>query len=80
MTTWAGPEFGWVQALSWFLIIGFWLGVAFFGWKFFMENPMAKTGKERRKVESNILSSIESGSHEHEDEDDTKNAARDRSA
>jgi len=48
--------------------------------KFFMENPMAKTGKERRKLESNILSSIESGSHEHEDEDDTKNAARDRSA
>lgn len=78
MTTWAGPEFGWVQALSWFIIIGFWLGVAFFGWKFFMENPMAKTGKERRKLESNIRSSIESDSHE--DKDDTKNPARDRSA
>jgi hypothetical protein len=78
MTTWAGPEFGWVQALSWFMIIGFWLGVAFFGWKFFMENPMAKTGKERRKLESTILSSTESDSHEHED--DTKNPARDRSA
>ena len=78
MTTWAGPEFGWVQALSWFIIIGFWLGVAFFGWKFFMENPMAKTGKERRKLESNIRSSIESDSHE--DEDDPKNPARDRSA
>ncbi|MBI5316570.1 MAG: hypothetical protein HZB34_11410 [Nitrospirae bacterium] len=78
MTTWAGPEFGWVQALSWFIIIGFWLGVAFFGWKFFMENPMAKTGKERRKLESTILSSTESDSHEHED--DTKNPARDRSA
>lgn len=78
MTTWAGPEFGWVQALSWFLIIGFWLGVAFFGWKFFMENPMAKTGKERRRLESNILSTIKSDSHE--DEDDTKNPARDRSA
>jgi hypothetical protein len=78
MTTWAGPEFGWVQALSWFIIIGFWLGVAFFGWKFFMENPMAKTGKERRKLESTILSSTESDSHEHEE--DTKNPARDRSA
>ena len=78
MTTWAGPEFGWVQALSWLLIIGFWLGVAFFGWKFFMENPMAKTGKERRKLESTILSSTESDSHEHEE--DTKNPARDRSA
>ena len=78
MTTWAGPEFGWMQALSWLFIIGFWLGVAFFGWKFFMENPMAKTGKERRKLESKILSSIESGSHE--DEDDPKNPARDRSA
>lgn len=78
MTTWAGPEFGWVQALSWFIIIGFWLGVAFFGWKFFMENPMAKTGKERRKLESNIRSSIEPDSHE--DEDDPKNPARDRSA
>jgi hypothetical protein len=78
MTTWAGPEFGWVQALSWFIIIGFWLGVAFFGWKFFMENPMAKTGKERRKLESTILSSTESDSHEHEN--DTKNPARDRSA
>ncbi|HKP00057.1 MAG TPA: hypothetical protein VJU02_00355 [Nitrospiraceae bacterium] len=78
MTTWAGPEFGWVQALSWFLIIGFWLGVAFFGWKFFMENPMAKTGKERRRLESNILSSVESDSNKNED--DTKNPARDRSA
>ena len=78
MTTWAGPEFGWVQALSWFLIIGFWLGVAFFGWKFFMENPMAKTGRERRKLESNILSSLDSDSNEQEQ--DTKSPARDRSA
>ena len=78
MTSWAGPEFGWVQALSWFIIIGFWVAVAFFGWKFFMENPMAKTGKERKKLESKILSSIESDSHE--DEDDPKNPARDRSA
>jgi hypothetical protein len=67
-----------MQLASWIIIIGFWLGVAFFGWKFFMENPMAKTGKERRKLESTILSSTESDSHEHED--DTKNPARDRSA
>ncbi len=80
MTTWAGPEFGWMQLASWIIIIGFWLGVAFFGWKFFMENPMAKTGKERRKLESTILSSIESDSNEHADEGDTKNPARDRSA
>jgi hypothetical protein len=78
MTTWAGPEFGWVQALSWFIIIGFWVGVAFFGWKFFMENPMAKTGKERRKLESSILSSLESDPSEQAE--DTKAPARDRSA
>ena len=78
MTTWAGPEFGWLQLGSWIIIIGFWLAVAFFGWKFFMENPMAKTGKERRKLESNILSSTQSDSNEHEP--DSKNPARDRSA
>jgi len=78
MTTWAGPEFGWMQLASWIIIIGFWVGVAFFGWKFFMENPMAKTGKERRKIEANILSSLESDSDEHEE--DTKNSSRDRSA
>lgn len=78
MTTWAGPEFGWMQLASWIIIIGFWLGVAFFGWKFFMENPMAKTGKERRKLESNILSTLQSDSNEHEQ--DSKNPARDRSA
>ena len=78
MTTWAGPEFGWMQLASWIIIIGFWLGVAFFGWKFFMENPMAKTGKERRKLESNILSSLDSDSNEQEQ--DTKSPARDRSA
>ena len=78
MTTWAGPEFGWMQLASWIIIIGFWLGVAFFGWKFFMENPMAKTGRERRKLESNILSSLDSDSNEQEQ--DTKSPARDRSA
>ena len=78
MTTWAGPEFGWLQLGSWIIIIGFWLAVAFFGWKFFMENPMAKTGKERRKLESNILSSLPANSDEHEQ--DTKQPARDRSA
>ena len=77
MTKWAGPEFGWLQIGSWVIIIGFWLTVAYFGWKFFMENPMAKTGKERKKLESNILSSLESDSDEHEE--DTKNRARDRS-
>jgi len=78
MTTWAGPEFGWLQLGSWIIIIGFWLAVAFFGWKFFMENPMAKTGKERRKLESNILSSLPSNSDEQER--DTKQPAGDRSA
>jgi len=78
MTKWAGPEFGWVQLISWILIIGFWVAVAYFGWKFFMENPMAKTGKERRKLESNILSSIQSNSDQ--DSQNTENPARDRSA
>jgi len=78
MTKWAGPEFGFMQFASWFIIIGFWVAVAYFGWRFFMENPMAKTGKERRKIESNILSSLQSDSDEHEE--DTKNPARDRSA
>ena len=77
MTTWAGPEFGWVQALSWFIIIGFWVAVAFFGWKFFMENPMAKTGKERKKLESNSLSALQSDSEK--DSEGTENPARDRS-
>jgi hypothetical protein len=49
MTTWAGPEFGWVQALSWLLVIGFWLAVAFFGWKFFMPNPMDRDKKHQKK-------------------------------
>ena len=78
MTTWAGPEFGLMQLASCAIIIGFWLAVAFFGWKFFMENPMAKTGKERRKLESNILSSLESDSDQ--DSQDPENPARDRSA
>ena len=78
MTTWAGPEFGWMQLVSWIIIIGFWVGVAFFGWKFFMENPMAKTGKERRKMESKILSSLPSNTDQ--DSQDTDNPARDRSA
>jgi hypothetical protein len=77
MTTWAGPEFGWLQLGSWIIIIGFWLAVAFFGWKFFMENPMAKTGKERRKLESHILSSLQSDRDQ--DTQDTENPARDRS-
>jgi len=78
MTTWAGPEFGWMQLASWIIIIGFWVGVAFFGWKFFMENPMAKTGKERRKLESKILSSLPSDTDQ--DPQDTENHTRDRSA
>ena len=78
MTKWAGPEFGFMQYASWFIIIGIWVAIAYFGWRFFMENPMAKTGKERRKIESNILSSLQSDSNE--PEQDTKDPARDRSA
>jgi len=78
MKTWAGPEFGLLQIGSWLIVIGVWLAIIFFAWKFFMENPMAKTGKERRKLESKILSSLESDSTEHEQ--DSKGPARDRSA
>ena len=48
MTKWAGPEFGLLQIGSWIIIIGIWLGIAYFGWKFFMENPMAKNKKDRK--------------------------------
>ena len=78
MTKWAGPEFGLLQIGSWLIVIGVWLAIIFFAWKFFMENPMAKTGKERRKLESNILSSLQSDSNE--PEQDTKDPTRDRSA
>ena len=78
MTKWAGPEFGLLQMASWIITIGFWIAVAYFGWKFFMENPMAKTGKEMRKLEPNSLSSLQSDSNEHKQ--DTENPARDRSA
>ena len=45
MTKWAGPEFGLLQIGSWIIIIGIWLGIVYFAWKFFMENPMAKNKK-----------------------------------
>jgi len=38
-----------MAALPWVVIIGVWFAIAFFGWKFFMENPMAKTGNNRKK-------------------------------
>ena len=78
MTKWAGPEFGLLQIASWFIIIGFWIAVAYFGWKFFMENPMTKTGKERRTLESSSPSSLQSDSDQ--DSQDTENPAKDRSA
>ena len=48
MTKFAGPEFGWLQIGSWIIIIGTWIGIVYFAWRFFMENPMAKTGKVKR--------------------------------
>ena len=58
MTKWAGPEFGWLQVGSWIIIIGMWIAIVYFAWKFFMENPMAKTGKDRKKLESDRRSSL----------------------
>ena len=58
MTKWAGPEFGWLQVGSWIIIIGMWIAIVYFAWKFFMENPMAKTGKDRKKLESDNRSSL----------------------
>ena len=58
MTKWAGPEFGLLQIGSWIIIIGMWLGIVYFAWKFFMENPMAKTGKDRKKLESDRRPSL----------------------
>lgn len=53
MSKWAGPEFGLMQIGSWLIVIAVWLTIVYFAWKFFMENPMAKTGKDRRRLESN---------------------------
>jgi hypothetical protein len=53
MSKWAGPEFGLMQIGSWLIVIAVWLIIVYFAWKFFMENPMAKTGKDRRRLESN---------------------------
>jgi hypothetical protein len=58
MTKWAGPEFGLLQIGSWIIVIGIWLGIVYFAWKFFMENPMAKTGRDRKKLESDNRSSL----------------------
>ena len=58
MTKWAGPEFGWLQVGSWIIIIGMWIAIVYFAWKFFMENPMAKTEKDRKKLESDNRSSL----------------------
>ena len=30
MTTWAGPEFGWLQIGSWIIVIGIWLAIVYF--------------------------------------------------
>ena len=58
MTKFDMPQFGMLQLVSWIIIIGMWIGVAYFAWKFFMENPMAKTGKDRKKLESDNRSSL----------------------
>ena len=58
MTTWAGVEFGWVQITSALIIVGVWFAIAFFGWKFFMANPMAKTGNKRKKPGSDRKQSL----------------------
>ena len=78
MTTWTGPEFGLIQIVSWTIIIGIWVAIVYFAWKFFLENPMAKTGKERRKLESQRLAAL--SSDESEREQDSDRPARDRSA
>lgn len=78
MTTWTGPEFGLIQIVSWTIIIGIWVAIVYFAWKFFLENPMAKTGKERRKLESQRLAALSSDDNEHEQDSDRP--ARDRNA
>ena len=78
MTTWAGPEFGWLQIGSWIIVIGIWLAIVYFAWKFFLENPMAKTGKERRKLDSQRLAALSTDDTEHEQDSDKP--AKDRSA
>ncbi|NOT23992.1 MAG: hypothetical protein HOP22_14900 [Nitrospiraceae bacterium] len=78
MTTWTGPEFGLIQIVSWTIIIGIWLAIVYFAWKFFLENPMATTGKERRKLDSQRLAALASEDNEHEKDSDKP--ARDRSA
>jgi len=65
MSKWAGPEFGLMQIGSWLIVIGVWATIIFFAWRFFMENPMAKTGKDRRKLESENRSSPPPDSHQH---------------
>ena len=78
MTTWTGPEFGLMQIVSWTIVIGIWLAIVYFAWKFFLENPMAKTGKERRKLESQRLAALSSDESKHEQDSDRP--ARDRNA
>ncbi|MEP6959791.1 MAG: hypothetical protein ABI980_13765 [Nitrospirota bacterium] len=58
MSKWAGPEFGLLQIGSWLIVIVVWLAIVFFAWKFFMENPMAKTGRDRKKLDSENRSSL----------------------
>ena len=48
MTKFDMPQFGMLQLGSWIIIISVWIAIAYFGWKFFMENPMAKTKKDRK--------------------------------
>ena len=64
MSKWAGPEFGLMQIGSWLIVIGVWVTIIFFAWRFFMENPMAKTGKDRRRLESENRSSLPPDSHQ----------------
>jgi hypothetical protein len=58
MTKWAGPEFGLLQIGSWIIVIAVWLTIFYFAWKFFLENPMARTGRDRKKLESDNRSSL----------------------
>jgi hypothetical protein len=52
MSKWAGPEFGWLQIGSWLIVIVVWLAIVFFAWKYFMENPMVRTKRDRKNPES----------------------------
>ena len=58
MTKFDMPQFGMLQLGSWIIIIGIWIGIAYFAWKFFMENPMTKTGKDKKKPESDRRPSL----------------------